>query len=291
MHDIKPASDPASRTHHLRVAPTCGVCHGPRGARTGAPSVASHFEDSIHGRALRKQGLVVAPNCASCHGPHEIRKKTDPASTVNRANVVGTCTKCHEGIRPAYEQSVHAQAVKAGNALAPVCADCHTAHDIGSVETDAWKLGIIRECGTCHEQSLRTYRDTFHGKISELGFTRVAKCADCHGAHDILPASNPASMISPQRRLSTCQQCHPTANANFALYDPHADPHDRDRNPVLHYTALFMKLLLGGVFLFFGIHTLLWFPAIVAGPARPRSRARRPAAPEPPTRRQSREEA
>ena len=52
----------------------------------------------------------------------------------------------------------------------------------------------------------------------------------------------------------------PTANANFALYDPHADPHDRDRNPVLYYTAVFMKLLLGGVFLFFGMHTLLWFP-------------------------------
>ena len=85
MHDIKPASDPASRTHHLNVAATCGACHGPQGARTGAPSVAAHFDDSIHGRALRKQGLVVAPNCASCHGPHEIRKKTDPASTVHRA--------------------------------------------------------------------------------------------------------------------------------------------------------------------------------------------------------------
>ena len=260
MHDIKPASDRASRTHHLNVAATCGACHGPKGAKTGAPSVAAHFEDSIHGRALRKQGLVVAPNCASCHGPHEIRRKTDPASTVNRDRVVATCTRCHAGIRPEYEKSVHAQAVKAGNALAPVCSDCHTAHDIGRVESDAWKLGIIRECGTCHEQSLRTYRDTFHGKISELGFTRVAKCADCHGAHDILPASNPASLISPERRLSTCQQCHTSANANFVLYDPHADPQDRARNPVLYFTAAFMKLLLGGVFLFFGMHTLLWFP-------------------------------
>ena len=143
--------------------------------------------------------------------------------------------------------------MKAGNALAPVCADCHTAHDIGSVDTDQWKLAIVRECGTCHEQSFRTYRDTFHGKITALGFTRVAKCADCHGSHGILPASNPASMISPQRRLATCQQCHPAANANFALYDPHADPHDHDRNPMLYYTSVFMKLLLGGVFLFFGI--------------------------------------
>jgi hypothetical protein len=284
MHDIKPASDPASRTHHLNVAATCGACHGPRCAGTGAPDVAGRFDDSIHGRALRRQGLVVAPNCASCHGPHEIRRKADPASTVNRGNVVRTCTKCHAGIRPAYEKGVHAQAVNAGNALAPVCADCHTAHDIRSVETDAWKLGIIRECGTCHEQSLRTYRDTFHGKITQLGFSRVAKCADCHGAHDILPASNPASMISPGRRLSTCQQCHPTANANFAQYDPHADPHDRTRNPALYFTSVFMKLLLGGVFLFFGMHTLLWFPRSFQA-RRERARTHRPGArPEPPAR-------
>ena len=60
---------------------------------------------------------------------------------------------------------------------------------------------------------------------------------------------------------------------------------------MLHYTALFMKLLLGGVFLFFGIHTLLWFPR--SWQVR-RARAREhggPPPPEPPTRRQSREEA
>jgi hypothetical protein len=286
-HDIRRSTDPASRTHHLRVAATCGACHGPKGAATGAPSVAAHFEDSIHGQALTRQGLIVAPNCASCHGAHEIRPKTDAASTVNRQNVVATCTACHAGIRPLYERSVHAQAVQAGNPLAPVCSDCHTAHDIGPVHAEAWQLGIIRECGTCHEQSLRTYRDTFHGKVTELGFTRVAKCADCHGAHDILPESDPVSAVSPARRLATCQQCHPGANANFAKYDPHADPGDRARNPTLYYASTFMKTLLGAVFLFFGIHTLLWFPRSLQVR---RDRARRHAGP-PPARPPSREEA
>ena len=94
-------------------------------------------------------------------------------------------------------------------------------------------------------------------------------------------------MISPQRRLATCQQCHPAANASFALYDPHADPHDRDRNPMLYYTSVFMKLLLGGVFLFFGMHTLLWFPRSLQ--AR-RERSQRPSGPAPPAPRSSREE-
>jgi hypothetical protein len=34
--------------------------------------------------------------------------------------------------------------------------------------------------------------------------------------------------------------------------------HDRRQNPALYYAALFMNLLLVGVFLFFGLHTALW---------------------------------
>lgn len=279
VHDIRPASDPASRTNHFNVAATCGTCHGPSGTRRGAPTVLAHFTDSIHGQALAREGLVVAPNCASCHGAHEIRTKVDAGSRVHRNHVVETCTTCHAGIRPSYESGVHAQAVKAGSATAPVCTDCHTAHDIGSVATDRWQLGIIRECGTCHVQSLRTYRDTFHGKVTELGFTRVAKCADCHGAHGILPASNPLSMVSPGRRLETCRKCHASANANFARYDPHADPHDPRRNPGLYYATFFMKGLLGSVFAFFGLHTVLWFPRSLQ--AR-RQRRRQPEAAAPP---------
>ena len=123
-----------------------------------------------------------------------------------------------------------------------------------------WKLGIIRECGTCHEQSLRTYRDTFHGKITELGFTRVAKCADCHGAHDILPASNPASTISPSAGCQTCQQVPPERDGQLRALRSARGPARPRRNPALDLRRPFMKLLLGGVFLFFGMHTLLWFP-------------------------------
>ena len=90
-------------------------------------------------------------------------------------------------------------------------------------------------------------------------------------------------MISPQRRLSTCQQCHQTANANFALYDPHADPHSRERNPVLYFTSMLMKLLVGSVFLFFGMHTLLWFPRSFQVRRERERRHRADARPEPPS--------
>ena len=41
-------------------------------------------------------------------------------------------------------------------------------------------------------------------------------------------------------------------------YDPHADKHDRARNPFLYLTAKFMQALLFGTFGFFGLHTILW---------------------------------
>ncbi len=54
------------------------------------------------------------------------------------------------------------------------------------------------------------------------------------------------------------QTCHAGASANFASFDPHANKHDKSRDPIYYYSAKFMELLLIGVFAFFGIHTLLW---------------------------------
>jgi len=232
------------------------------------------YQDSIHGRALSRAGLLVAPACDDCHNAHDIRPKRDPASSVHRTAVPATCGKCHQGVDRQYRVSVHGTELSKGNAIAPVCADCHSAHGIQRADTDAWRLQIIQECGTCHKQSIRTYRDTFHGQVTALGFVRVAKCADCHGAHEILRASDPQSLVSDARRLATCQRCHPGASAGFAQYDPHADRHDRERNPTLFYAARFMDVLLLGVFSFFGLHAVLWLSRTVP------LRRRRPAATE-----------
>jgi hypothetical protein len=118
---------------------------------------------------------------------------------------------------------------------------------------------VIKECGTCHAEYLSTYRDTFHGQVTALGYSRIATCASCHGAHEVLPASNPASKVSKQNRLKTCQACHAGVTANFASFDPHANRHDKARDPIYYWAAKFMELLLFGVFGFFGIHTVFWF--------------------------------
>ncbi len=259
-HDILSSKDPASRTYALNLPKTCAQCHSGKKISGPAGQVADNYEDSVHGRGVAKSGLLVSANCTSCHGAHDIRTKTDPASRVNRTRVAATCGTCHEGILPIFAKSVHAQQQKFGNTSAAVCSDCHTSHQIQRTGTDAWQLSAIEECGTCHLTKVSTYRDTFHGQVTALGFMRSATCRDCHGDHDILPASNPLSTISSVNRTATCRKCHANANDNFAAYDPHADKNDRYGNPVLYWATKFMELLLASIFLFFGLHTILWFP-------------------------------
>ena len=273
MHEIRSSRDPKSPTYPLNLPNTCGACHGDAkiikagGIKIG--DVFAKYHDSIHGKALEKSGLLVSAKCTDCHGNHEIRRKSDPGSGVFRANVPATCGKCHGGIQALYASGVHGTKLAGGDPKVPVCIDCHTAHEIRRTDADAWKLDVLAECGSCHEQSLKTYRDTFHGQVTKLGFARVASCSDCHRAHDIYPKGDARSSISGDHRVATCRKCHASAGEGFAKYDPHADKHDAERNPPLFWTARFMQLLLGGVFVFFGLHTSLWFQRLLRKDPKP----------------------
>ena len=262
-HDIMRSKDADSRTNHANIERTCSKCHGSddivaKGKLPGG-NIDSKFHDSIHGKALKGAAQGSAPTCNNCHGSHNIRAKGETASRTSRANIPQTCGSCHKAESVAYLSGQHGKMRQDGNMAAPGCTDCHSAHGIQQHESPKFQVDVIKECGTCHSDYLATYRDTFHGQVTALGYARMATCASCHGAHDVLPASNPASKVSKQNRLKTCQQCHAGASANFASFDPHANRHDRARNPVFYYAAKFMELLLYGVFAFFGIHTLFWF--------------------------------
>lgn len=267
-HTIRGPNDRASSVYPLNLPRTCARCHADPvlAARHKLPAANAYqlYMDSIHGRAITKGGLLVAANCSDCHGAHDILPKKDPASRVYRTNIPATCAACHAGILPDYEASVHAAVLKAGVTGAPVCTDCHTTHQIVRPEMERWKLDVVAECGTCHVPLLETYRDSYHGQVTSLGYARTAKCADCHGAHKILSASDPQSPIAPGNIVATCRKCHPGANENFARYDPHANP-KMSRNPVLRYSARFMHWLLIGVFIFFVPHTLLWLGRALPG--------------------------
>ena len=260
-HSIFPKDDPRSAVYPLNVPRTCGACHGnaAMAKKHGLPNVYPLYIDSIHGFALSKEGLLVAANCQSCHGSHHILSHKDPQSATYKTNIPKTCGNCHAGITAEYMNGVHGKAVAAGDLKAPVCTDCHTAHAILQPTAAAFRMQSTPICGSCHKEKLSTYRDTFHSQLGSLGgYVETARCWDCHGAHDVLPASDPRSPIAPANLVATCGKCHAGANASFVQYQPHANAYNRKLNPALYFVRLFMNLLLAGTLTFFVIHTILW---------------------------------
>ena len=265
-HEILPVKQADSPVFKLNLSKTCGTCHdNPKLTteyRMGKTEAATHYLDSIHGRALVTMGLVVAPSCNDCHGVHDIKRSIDKDSHTNHTNIAQSCGKCHLGIEETYLKSVHGQLLAKGDRRGPVCTDCHSAHDIEKPNTAHFKGVSDLSCGKCHEDRLKHYRETYHGKAMALGQPNVAAdvaaCYDCHGHHDVFPVSDPRSRLSKDRIVDTCRQCHPGANARFTQYQPHANPLDKVNYPILNKVFLFMTVLLVSVFGFFGLHTVFW---------------------------------
>lgn len=249
MHDILKVTDLRSRVNHFAVDETCLKCHSTEG---------KNYRGSIHGRGVHKEGLLVSATCTDCHGGHSIRPKVDTTATTFRDNVPNTCKKCHLGIYSDYETSTHGMLWKGGRQDVPVCNTCHKSHEIKEPEGTAFQLHIPDECGSCHKEAESTYKDTFHGKATSLGFVVGAKCSDCHTPHKNLPAANPASTVNPSNLAATCGKCHKNVNQNFIEYNPHADSHNKNGAAATYYVRTFMDWLLIAVFAFFGVHTLLW---------------------------------
>lgn len=260
-HGILPASNPKSAVYPQNLPRTCGTCHGDSkmAKKHGITEVYSLYVDSIHGSALTKDGLLVAASCSSCHGSHQILSSKNAKSRTAHGNIPATCGTCHAGPKEAYLKGVHGKNMEAGNTGTPVCTDCHNAHQISRVETAAFQKNTTGTCGGCHSEQLTTYRDTFHAQVSALGYVETAHCWDCHEAHEVLPGSNPKSTVAKANLTKTCGKCHAGATASFISYQPHADSHNGDTYPMLHYSAIFMNLLLSGVLGFFTLHMILWF--------------------------------
>ena len=264
-HGVLRREDPQSPTFATNVPALCARCHreGQRAALryTGRQhEIIANYTESIHGMGLLKGGLTVTATCTSCHTAHHVLPRTDPESSVNPANVPSTCGRCHHGIQEQFENSIHAKRVSGSAKELPVCNDCHTAHAIRRTDEAGFRLDIMDTCGHCHAEIAKTYFDTYHGKVSRLGYTKTAKCYDCHGAHDVLAVTDPRSHLSRANVAATCQKCHAGATRRFAGYLTHATHHDPRKYPLLFYTFWGMTALLLGTFVLGGVHTLLWLP-------------------------------
>ena len=264
-HGVLGKQDPRSLTFPTNVPELCARCHR-EGQKAAVRyigrqhEIVANYTESIHGTGLLKAGLTVTATCTSCHTAHHVLPRSDPESSVNPANVPATCGRCHQGIEEQFENSIHAKRVSGSAKELPVCNDCHTAHSIRRTGEDKFQLDVMDQCGRCHAEIAKTYFETYHGKVSRLGYTKAAKCYDCHGAHDVLAVTDPRSHLSRANVATTCQKCHAGATRRFAGYLTHATHHDPRKYPFLFYTFWGMTALLLGTFVIGGLHTLLWLP-------------------------------
>lgn len=233
MTSILPASDPKSTINRSNIAETCGRCHGDKSVMQGSGISDRPFlsyRESVHARAIAR-GNASAAVCTDCHKSHDILPAADPQSPIARGNIPATCSKCHQSESAEFMQSIHGQAVARGVSRSPVCTDCHGIHNImPPVDRDSATASnaiATETCARCHEgvtltkefgvagERVSSYKDSYHGLASRIGSRVVANCASCHGVHNILPSSDPKSMISANNLPQTCGQCHIGAGVNF----------------------------------------------------------------------------
>jgi hypothetical protein len=138
------------------------------------------------------------------------------------ASAAGRCGVCHPRERAQFENSSHAREEVR-------CTSCHGGDDASLAVAGAHSRGFVgrparrdvpRLCASCHadESKMRAYdlpvdqyalyQISGHGRRLAAGDTRVAVCSDCHGAHEILPAGDPASSVYITNIPGTCGRCH-----------------------------------------------------------------------------------
>lgn len=262
-HDVLSKKMTESPTFPRNVPALCSRCHADGQAAsirnaTGEAHIQQSYMQSVHGKGLMESGLVVTAMCTDCHTPHKVLPAQDDDSTVNIDNLGKTCGKCHLGIYEEFRQSIHSKEVTKTDQKLPTCNNCHQSHAIARIDQNDFRSQIISQCGACHKELTESYFDTYHGKVSKLGSVAAAKCHDCHGSHNIFPATDDRSTLNRRHIVETCKKCHAGSNRKFTGYLTHATHHDKNRYPSLYYSFLFMTALLVGTLTFFGVHTLLW---------------------------------
>lgn len=183
----------------------CLDCHGEDGLSMTFPSgealslhiEADQYEASVHGGKLE---------CLDCH--QRTREYPHPPTTVgNRRDYAlaeyETCKQCHFEEYTRSRDSVHFDAMAAGNADAAICTDCHDAHTVTSLKGP--RTEVARTCSSCHGEIYESYAQSVHGAALNEDNSDVPDCITCHGVHDMVSATTPAF-----RRGSVllCAKCH-----------------------------------------------------------------------------------
>lgn len=185
----------------------CLSCHGNKNLSMtlpGGESLSLYIaQDDLHHSVHSSVGI----ECEACHNnitgyPHP-ENKFQTKRELSLA-YYQTCEKCHSVNYAKAQDSMHAKAAAEGNLNAPVCTDCHGAHDVRPANEP--RSLISETCNKCHSEIVETYRQSVHGAALMADENPdVPVCTTCHGVHNIQdPRTSQFRVAEPE----LCAGCH-----------------------------------------------------------------------------------
>ena len=140
--------------------------------------------------------------CLFCHSSQLPVRRIDPALTIDPkvylSSIHGrhiTCDQCHVGVGN--------DLLSHRNASQPVqCTRCHGPSP-----------SVVPEAH-------RRRADSIHQRWRRAGVVEVPQCKDCHGYHNVEPASSPTSPVNKKNIRLTCGQCHGSPGSDIARKAP-----------------------------------------------------------------------
>ena len=216
----------ASRATSTRLADVrenipalCGTLppHGAEGGRAlqghASTQIVEHYAESIHGKGLLESGLVVTATCADCHtAARRAAGERSRARASTRRTSPAPAPSATAASTSSSTQSIHSPLVAQDEGQAAgLHATAIRAHTI--TRTDRTELQAQRSstsAASCHAELAETYFDTYHGKVSKLGYIEDREVLR-------LPrrARHPAGVATPTRTCRRAEhrgdlrQCHP----------------------------------------------------------------------------------
>jgi hypothetical protein len=225
-HSIRPPSDPKSSVHPLRVADTCGRCHGDATYMTGHKVPTDQLEKyktSVHWQAMVAKGDLSAPTCNDCHGNHG-------ASPPGVQWVGNVCGQCHAVQADLFRKSVHVKAF--AEMGTPGCATCHENHGIQAAGDHMLGLGDKAVCLTCHAAD-----DPGGKRAVEMRALIDSLAGEERKAHDILLQAERAGMEVSQAQFDLSGAKDALIKARAAVHAFRLDAVQRETDPGMAISA------------------------------------------------------
>lgn len=184
----------------------CLSCHGQPGfsmTLASGETLSLYIDPKIFTASIHGDKLL----CTDCHSPISTYPHPKREISSRREYNIAQyelCKRCHFNNYTKTLDSVHYKILSSGDWRAPLCTDCHGAHDVTLPSLPRTK--ISQTCSKCHYSIYEMYADSVHGKaLIEQGNYDVPVCTDCHRSHTI---EDPRTAAFRLQSVDLCSNCH-----------------------------------------------------------------------------------